>query len=366
MNQKENTLSNHFGDLQAERPVHLDIETETFDYNRELDINMAIQALLDGEKVLITDFFSTGLNIVKELSKLVKKRFPKNTFEGQREYRLAFHDISQNLLLKITDHKLSVKKAPEIGWIEVLYPELESFLLPFTKVQGLNSAWQWYKKGVSVPVLRNKVHPYVGTYFPSRFEHLQLFDNWLSRYEGPKKTAYDIGIGSGILSLMMMKHKFQMVYGTDTNPNTIVGLHLAHEGTKLSRKIELDYGSLFGTFTKPSELIVFNPPWLPATREMDRIDEAVYYPNNLFPDFFEVAGNHLLPDGRIVLLFSNIGLVSGLSKTNPIEEELSKNDRFEKELLLTKKVGQASNKTKRNQTWRDEEQVELWVLTLKQ
>ncbi|WP_205727987.1 hypothetical protein [Flammeovirga pectinis] len=56
-------------------------------------------------------------------------------------------------------------------------------------VQGLNSAWQWNKKGIVLPVLRNKVHPYYGVYFPTRFDHLILFDNWLKRYEGPKKAS---------------------------------------------------------------------------------------------------------------------------------------------------------------------------------
>ena len=102
-----------------------------------------------------------------------------------------------------------MKKGPTIGWLEKLYPASGDFLLTFPQIQGLNSAWQWYTNGIVIPVLRNKIHPYYGVYFPTRFEHLVLFDNWLKRYNGLKKTAIDIGIGSGILSLMLVKHGFQ-------------------------------------------------------------------------------------------------------------------------------------------------------------
>ncbi|MEP1488725.1 MAG: hypothetical protein ABJK28_09885 [Algibacter sp.] len=103
---------------------------------------------------------------------------------------------------------MTVKKSPFIGWLEKLYPEITDFLLPFPHVQGLNSAWQWYQNGISIPVLRNKIHPYYGTYFPTRFDHLILFDNWLNRYNGPKKSAIEVGIGSGVLSFQMIKHGF--------------------------------------------------------------------------------------------------------------------------------------------------------------
>ena len=63
-----------------------------------------------------------------------------------------------------------------------------------------------------------------------------------------------------------------------------------------------------------------------------------------------------------MLLFSNLAQVTHLTKTNPIEEELEKGGRFQKDLLVKSKVKAASHKTRRNQTWREDELVELWVL----
>ena len=215
---------------------------------------------------------------------------------------------------------------------------------------------------ISIPVLRNKIHPYYGTYFPTRFEHLELFDNWLKRYKGPKKSAIDVGIGCGVLSLQMVKYGFQKVFGTDTNPNAIIGLKEFMGDTKLSRKIELDFAHLFGRWEKQTELIVFNPPWLPEIHNLDNIDDAIYYNEKLFPDFFEGAKQRLLPEGKLVLMFSNLAQITNVTKEHPIEKELSEGGRFQLEKCLKKRVKPASDKTKRDQHWRSSEDVELWIL----
>jgi methylase of polypeptide subunit release factors len=163
----------------------------------------------------------------------------------------------------------------------------------------------------------------------------------------------------------MVKHGFQKSFGTDMNPNAIVGLKEAMDGTKLARKIEIDYGHLFGKWEKQTELIVFNPPWLPASHDLGRLDEAIYYNEKLFPDFFEEAKNRLLPEGRVVILFSNLGQITQVTKEHPIINELLHGGRFELEKCLKKAVKDASTKTKRNQHWRSTEVVELWVLKLK-
>ncbi|WP_055443815.1 methyltransferase [Lacinutrix himadriensis] len=332
-------------------------------FNRSINVKRTIRGLEAGKPIMITEFYSNGLQLLKELQMHLKEKFPGDSFTEQRAYRSAFRELSSLIYIKIVDHQLNVKKAPSIGWLEKLYPENKSFLLPFTKVQGLNSAWQWNLNGITLPVLRNKIHPYYGVYFPTRFDHLILFDNWLKRYEGPKKSAIDVGIGSGVLSFQMVKHGFQKVFGTDTNPNAIVGLTETLGDTKLSRKIDLDFAPLFGKFEKQTELIVFNPPWLPASQEMDTNDEAIYYNENLFPEFFAAAKKRLLPDGKLVIIFSNLAEITNATETHPIEKELAEGGRFKLVNCLKRKVKGASDKTKRDQNWRGEEMVELWELT---
>ena len=348
--------------LYPTRPEPISSAVVTTPYGNEEDMPAAFDALLAGGYVLVEGLYSNGLSMLYAIQAHLRQKHPGQSFPEQRAYRREFRQLSNLVLLQVHDHQLLVNKAPQIGWLEKLYPETEDFLLSFPQIQGLNSAWQWYQKGVSIPGIRNKVHPYYGVYFPTRFEHLQLFDNWLKRYEGPKKSAIDVGIGSGVLSLLLIQHGFQKSFGTDTNPNAIIGLQESMAGTKLSRKIELDFAHLFGKWDKPTELIVFNPPWLPSSEELDRLDEAIYYPPQLFPEFFEEAKKRLLPDGRLLLLFSNLGQITKVATEHPIEKELQEGNRFELEKCLKKSVRAASENTNRNQHWRAEEEVELWVL----
>ena len=349
-------------DIEVNRPNPIPMNENLNSFNYRTEIASTIEALEQGQTILIRDFYSDGLSLMKEIHHYLNDKLPNKSFEEQREYRAEYRKLSNLVVTEIVGQKLRVRKSPTIGWLEKLYPENNHFLLTFPQIQGLNSAWQWYKNGISIPVLRNKIHPYYGIYFPTRFEHLILFDNWLKRYQGPKKTAIDVGIGCGVLSLQMVQRKFQKIYGTDINPNAIIGLTEFMGSTKLSRKIELDHGHLFGKWTTPTELIVFNPPWLPQTKEQGSIDDAVNYNENLFPDFFAAAKERLLPKGKLVIIFSNLAQITNVTQNHPIESELSTDERFKLEKCLKKSVTAASNHTKRDQHWRAKEEVELWIL----
>lgn len=348
--------------MQVTRPEIIPADVKTISFRKGSDLSLTLKAILAEKYVLVEGAYSFGLDLLHDLQLVLKETYSQDNFIAQRVYRKAFRHYSHFILLQVKAHKLTVKKAPEIGWLAKLYPEQHDFMLTFPAIQGLNSAWQWYVKGIYIPVLRNKIHPYYGVYFPTRFEHLFLFDNWLKHYPGPNKTAIEVGVGSGILSFQLVKHGFQKVFVTDTNPNAIIGLKELMGETKLSRKIEIDFAPLFGKWEKPTELIVFNPPWLPATQELENLEEAIYYDEHLFPNFFAEAKKRLLPEGKIILLFSNLAQVTEVSKTHPIEKELAEGGRFKLERCNKKPVKLASDKTKRDQYWRSEEMVELWVL----
>ncbi len=349
-------------EIEADRPEPIIQNIDVVPYKRRMDPQIAVEALVDGYYVLVVDFYSSGLAVLRELKRYVKSKYSDQSFQGQRDFRSVYRKFSHRLLLVVSNNKLVVRKAPEIGWLKILYPELDEFLLPFPQVQGLNSSWQWYEKGIYIKVLDREIHPFFGTYFPTRFEHLKLFDNWLKQYKGEKKSAIDIGIGSGVLSYQMLKHGFGKVCGTDSNPNSIIGLNEDMNRNKLHSKIDLIYGDLFANCNLKTELIVFNPPWLPASNNIEGLDKAIYYDANLFPHFFAEAEKHLNAEGRVVILFSNLAQITKVSESHPIEAELSDGGRFKKELFMQKKVSQASKNTQRNQSWRSSEMVELWVL----
>lgn len=352
-------------ELMVNKPSPIEVGKSIDLFDRNTDVEKTINSLEAGNQVLLTGFYNNGLMLTKALQLHLSKKMKNKSFLEQGTYRSAFQKLSNLILIEIEDHKINLKKAPAVGWLEKLYPDSKKFTLTFPQVQGLNSSWQWYKNGIAIPVLRNKIHPYYGTYFPTRFDHLILFDNWLKRYTGPKKSAMDVGVGSGVLSYSLVKHGFQKVFGTDTNPNAIIGMTQFMGDTKLSRKIELDHGHLFGKWEKQSELIVFNPPWLPALKGSAGNDEAINYNETLFPEFFAEAKKRLLPDGKLLIIFSNLAQITHVTDEHPIEQELADGGRFVLEKCWKKKVKAASGKTKRDQHWRSSEEVELWVLTHK-
>ena len=349
--------------IAIDRPEPI-MDVDVLAYKRRMDPMDAVDALIEGEYVLIVDYFSSGLTVLNALKDHLKKEYSDQSFQGQRDYRSRFRELSHRLVLLVSNNKLTVRKSPEIGWLKSLYPDMPEFLLPFPQVQGLNSSWQWHEKGIFIPVLARKIRPFFGTYFPTRFEHLILFDQWLKRYEGEKKSAIDVGIGSGVLSLQMLKHGFAKLVGTDSNPNAIVGIHEELKRSRLDSKLELMHGDLFADCSETTELIVFNPPWLPASHDLEGIDQAIYYDKDLFPRFFAEAIKHLKPGGRVALLFSNLGDITGVAEEHPIKKELAEGGRFKEELFIYKSVKAASTKTQRNQKWRGEEKVELWVLKM--
>jgi hypothetical protein len=335
-------------------------------FRKTMDTKIAIDAMLKGDFVLVFDFYSTGLLVLKALKQHLEKQHKQTTFSQQRDYRSEYNTLSNRLLVSISNNTLKVKKSPEIGWLKVLYPDLKEYLLPFPKVQGLNSAWQWYKKGINIPGLDKTIKPFYDTYFPTRFEHLDLFNDWLETTTITKKTAFDIGVGSGVLTFQLLQHGFEKIIATDTNPNAIIGMQKALSTTKLNTSsVDLRYGNLFANNDSLADLIVFNPPWVPINHDIKGIDKAIYYDEYLFPEFFKEASKHLTTDGRLLLIFSNLAEVTNVTTENPIELELLNNSRFEKDELLTKSVSKASSKTKRNQNWRKDELVQLWVLKLK-
>jgi methylase of polypeptide subunit release factors len=352
-------------DLQADRPDIITTEIEAIRFYRKMDTEATVNDMIAGKYVIVEEFYSNGLQVLNELRKNLLLKHKDKSFQGQRDYRAAFRKASHRLLLKVKDNKLTVKKSPDSGWLELLYPDVSEFYVSFPEMQGMNSSWQWYQKGLEVKTLNLTLRPYYGTYFPTRFDHLKLFDKWLKKYDGVKTNAIDMGVGSGILSFQLIQNGFENIFSTDSNKNAVIGVAQESKRLKLEDKITVNHGDLFENCNIKADVIVFNPPWLRAKHTLEEgIDKAMYYEEALFPRFFEQAQKHLAPDGKIVLIFSNLAQVVDENSTHPIIEELQKNNRFRKDLHLKRDVRASSRRTKRRDS-RDTEKVELWVLSAK-
>jgi len=347
------------------RPEPISTDTQVWAAKKDTDRKQILDLLMQGEQVLVEDRFQTGLDVLSSLKKQIIGKQKTLDFAEEKEKRRIFRDASNRLLIPIEKHRIALKNAPDIGWLSILYSQCDIFFLPLPQIQGLNSSWQWYQKGIQYPMLPFLIKPYYGVYFPTRIEHLLLFEKWLKNYSGEMKKAMDIGTGCGVLAFMLLQKGFKHVSATDINPNAIVSvLENAVANDRIAR-LNLEMTDLFGDHTEKQDLIVFNPPWIPSVKYGNAIDEAVYYQDrSLFERFFEGASKRLKNEGQLIFIFSNFAQINHLAEDHPVENELEKGGRFHLAEKKTMRVKAASSRTKRTDH-RNDEEVELWVLQKK-
>ncbi|MFT5680982.1 MAG: SAM-dependent methyltransferase [Myxococcota bacterium] len=327
--------------------------------NRRSDLDAAVTELLAGESLLVEDRYSTGLSLLTALR--LRLSAEGNDYTSQRAHRKRYQEASWRILAAIRNQRLALQKAPKIGWLELMYADLPELYLSLPQIQGLNSSWQWYQRGLKLPVLDRRLHPLHGTYFPTRHEHLHLLASWLKDYGGARDRAVDVGTGCGVLALMLAASGWAEIVATDINENALEGLAGDLARPPVVENIELKKVYLLGPVGSRFDLILFNPPWMPGETH-SLLDKAIYYPDNLFDDFFAAAWRALRPGGRVVLLFSDLLKTSGVSNQHPIVHELKRRKRFEKVRLLERPVGVASKKTRRRKRTGTAEKVQLWEL----
>jgi len=306
----------------------------------------------------VTGHYRTGVKVLAALSSLLNPPAASASFAERAAFERRFQVASKRLLAPIAEHQVQLSEAGPPGFLPELYPEVERFVLPFVDVQALHGAWLRYKEGAHLAVLGRKVHPFFGTYAPTRTSHLELFGTWLSGYEGNRTLAVDVGTGCGVLAFMLVKAGFSRVLATDNNPNALESVKRELERLEDSPSLGLECTDLLGEDTTPVELVVFNPPWIRGDVD-DLLDQALYFEGDLFERFFDQAAERLMASGRVVLVFSNIMQLLQPDLEHPILSELERG-RFRLVQKLQRKVKPSPGQR------RTREKVEVWELALKE
>lgn len=313
------------------------------------------ERLFKGELLMVWDHYGSGADILDALHDFMEPPPFSADHLVKRRYEAAYRKAAKNLLVGVRGHKVILRGGAPIGFLEELYPDMRQFALPFVEMQELFGAWRRFVEGVPMPVLGHPLHPYYGTYAPTRTSHLELFATWLSQYKGSRSRAVDVGCGSGVLSLMMAKSGVKQVLATDDNPNAVHSLALEIERHPPKGRVIPALGDLLEPNQTQANLIVFNPPWTQQT-PTSLVDRALYYPEGLFERFFDQAEQHLAPNGRVVLLFSNLISLVQPEIAHPIQAELARG-RFTLVQTLNRRV--KSTKSGKSRT---KEKVQVWEL----
>ncbi|QWE28263.1 class I SAM-dependent methyltransferase [Polynucleobacter sp. AM-7D1] len=216
-----------------------------------------------------------------------------------------------------SDHAIPLRRAPDVSLacLEAYGPTTESYVISLRELLGVISAHEWRKNGV--PVLADEegepifIYPHYGVFSPIRGEYLELVCSApLPKLLDKESIAFDVGVGTGVLSVILAMRGVQKIIATDQDARALACAKENIKRLSLDSSIQIIKANLFPQ--EKASLIVCNPPWIPA-RPSSTLEHAVYDPESqMLKGFLGELKNHLLPDGEGWLILSDLAEHLGL------------------------------------------------------
>ncbi|OIR00100.1 release factor glutamine methyltransferase [mine drainage metagenome] len=245
------------------------------------------------------------------------KKAPANITEAFHLHRQAQSQKARILGMLIIEvsvgYHINLRRAPDIkAACEHAYGKsTQSFVVSLREILGLVGAYEWSKNGVEINAINNKIHPSYGVFSPIRGEYLELVDK--APLPKPCTLAFDIGTGTGVLAAILSNRGVSKVVATDNSQRAldcaqknITQLGLKNAVTLLDANLfpDAEYGK--------ADLIVCNPPWLPA-RPSSALESAIYDEGSkMLKGFLNGLGAHLNDAGEGWLVLSDFAEHLGL------------------------------------------------------
>lgn len=289
-----------------------------------------------------------------------------NLFHQQRQAQAQRARVLSRLLLELDAGYISrLRRAPEFSAAcTAAFGELdEPCLISFRDLQGALGAAQWREKGVPIASLNLSVFPHYGVFAPTRHEYVQLMLD--AALPASYDLAFDIGTGTGLLAIILAQRGVKQVIATDLNPRA-----LACAGENFARlelpSVQLQRADLFPTDAPLANLIVCNPPWLPA-KPSSPLEYAVYDANSaMLRGFLQGVSAHLAPQGEVWLILSDLAEHLQLRTRDELLGWFAEADLEVKYRLDTQpKHGRSQDSTDPLFAARSAEITSLWCLTPK-
>jgi methylase of polypeptide subunit release factors len=246
-------------------------------------------------------------------------------FHQHRARQIQRANITNKILIELRHGSCDLKRAPDLtaAVVSALSTDTRPDKLPakmlisLRELLGIIGAHEWDKKGVFIESLQANIHATYGVYSPLRGEYLSLIQ---SATLGQVKTAFDIGTGTGVIAAILATRGVKSIIATDNSERAI---HCAAENIarlNLKSAITLEQANLFPGGNKRADLIVCNPPWLPAKANAP-IEHAIYDPNSaMLRGFLGHAKEYLNADGEVWLVLSDIAEHLGLRSHDELHQ----------------------------------------------
>ncbi|QTX21370.1 methyltransferase [Comamonas aquatica] len=242
---------------------------------------------------------------------------PAQAFHLHRQAQGQRARVLNSLLVPLQpDYGMQLRRAPD--WREACTqawgaPSGDAGVqaVALRELLGVVGAYEWRKKGVAMPVLgaQARIHPHYGVFSPVRGEYVDLVAQAPLPAVG-QALAFDIGVGTGVLSALLVQRGVRQVVGTDLSPRALACAQENLQRLGLSQRVQLQACDLFPE--GQAGLIVCNPPWLPA-RAVTTLEQAVYDEHSaMLRGFLTGLRAHLLPQGEGWLILSDLAEHLGL------------------------------------------------------
>ncbi|MGO4302993.1 MULTISPECIES: methyltransferase [unclassified Cupriavidus] len=238
---------------------------------------------------------------------------PASTTEAFHKHRLAQSQRARTLGMLLlpfeAGHVVPLRRAPDVAeaCAQVYGAADAPYVASMRELLGLIGAYEWRKKGVEIPALGERVHPWYGVFSPVRGEYIDL----VAKEPLPTdKLAFDIGTGTGVLAALLAQRGVRRVVATDQDPRALGCARANLERLGYAQDVEVIEADLFPEGRAP--LVVCNPPWVPA-RPSSPIEHAVFDPESrMLRGFLDGLAAHLEPAGQGWLLLSDFAEHLGL------------------------------------------------------
>lgn len=233
-----------------------------------------------------------------------------NLFHQQRQAQAQRSQLLSRLLLELDANYVSqLRRAPDVcAACIAAFGQLDkatdvSCLLSFRDLQGALGAAGWREKGVPIDSLGLSIFPHYGVFAPTRHEYVQLLLD--APLPDACDVAYDIGTGTGLLAIILAQRGIKQIIATDLNPRALACASENFARLELF-SVQLQQADLFPTDAPLANLLVCNPPWLPA-KPTSPLEHAVYDANSaMLRGFLQGAKQHLSEQGEVWLILSDL------------------------------------------------------------
>ena len=303
-----------------------------------LTADSAYRMACEGTAILWRGDFQNARQLLQALARRIDKpskkssRSKKDLNQSQLDifnlHRLAQSQRARTLGMLLiecnVEHHIELRRAPDIkkACEEAYGPTQSSYLVSLRELLGVVGAHEWRKKGVLIPALSETeafhIHPHYGVFSPIRGEYIDLVHQApLPQALDSHSIAFDIGVGTGILSIILASRGVDRILATDIDQRALDCAKDNIERSGFIKPIELLQTNLFPE--GKAALIVCNPPWLPA-RPSSPLESAVYDPNSqMLTGFLSGLKDHLLPAGEAWLILSDLAEYLGLRSREQLQ-----------------------------------------------